>query len=285
MVAEALDLLVTDASRVLQELSSGQYSFAFDETNRDFLVVDHRNADERRSVRTLSGGETFQASLALALALSDQLGDLAANGAARLESIFLDEGFGTLDPDTLDVVASTIENLARRRPHGRPRHPRRRAVRPGPGPLRGRQGCAHGDGREGADLDMTTAATMKFSVDPWDPAYGNALDARPRADDRRRRLRRARAAGRAMACGAGAALAAVARRSCFRRRRAQSRSEGLDRRRRTARRAPGICASYAAGVVACDGSARVVDVEMQRGLFTAASAADGDRVAPRHASR
>ena len=112
MVAEALDLLVTDASRVLQELSGGQYSFVFEENSRDFLVVDHRNADERRSVRTLSGGETFQAALALALALSDQLGDLAANGAARLESIFLDEGFGTLDPDTLDVVASTIENLA-----------------------------------------------------------------------------------------------------------------------------------------------------------------------------
>jgi exonuclease SbcC len=112
MVAEALDLLVTDASSALQDLSAGQYSFVFDEASRDFLVVDHRNADERRSVRTLSGGETFQASLALALALSDQLGELAANGAARLESIFLDEGFGTLDPDTLDAVASTIENLA-----------------------------------------------------------------------------------------------------------------------------------------------------------------------------
>jgi exonuclease SbcC len=112
MVAEAVDLLVADASRALQDLSGGHYSFAFDETSRDFLVVDHRNADERRSVRTLSGGETFQASLALALALSDQLGELAANGAARLESIFLDEGFGTLDPDTLDAVASTIENLA-----------------------------------------------------------------------------------------------------------------------------------------------------------------------------
>ncbi|HEY5013654.1 MAG TPA: SMC family ATPase [Acidimicrobiia bacterium] len=110
LVAEALDVLVTDASRALQELSGGHYSFAFDEGS--FLVVDHRNADERRSVRTLSGGETFQAALALALALSDQLGDLAANGAARLESIFLDEGFGTLDPDTLDAVASTIENLA-----------------------------------------------------------------------------------------------------------------------------------------------------------------------------
>ena len=112
LVAEALDVLITDASRTLEELSAGQYSLTFDETNRDFLVVDHRNADERRSVRTLSGGETFQASLAVALALSDQLRELAADGAARLESIFLDEGFGSLDPDTLETVASTIETLA-----------------------------------------------------------------------------------------------------------------------------------------------------------------------------
>jgi exonuclease SbcC len=59
----------------------------------------------------LSGGETFLASLALALALADRIATLAARGAARLESIFLDEGFGTLDPDTLDVVASAIEEL------------------------------------------------------------------------------------------------------------------------------------------------------------------------------
>ncbi len=112
LVGEALDALVLGASVTLNELSAGQYSLAFDDTSSDFLVVDHRNADERRSVRTLSGGETFQASLALALALSDQLRELAANGAARLESIFLDEGFGTLDADTLDTVASTIETLA-----------------------------------------------------------------------------------------------------------------------------------------------------------------------------
>jgi exonuclease SbcC len=74
-------------------------------------VVDRVNADETRSVRSLSGGETFQASLALALALADRIADLAADGAARLESIFLDEGFGTLDPETLDVVAGTIESL------------------------------------------------------------------------------------------------------------------------------------------------------------------------------
>lgn len=111
LVAEALELLIVGASARLTDLSAGQYSFAFDETSRDFQVVDHRNADERRSVRTLSGGETFQASLALALALADQLVDLAADGAAGLESIFLDEGFGALDSDTLETVAGTIENL------------------------------------------------------------------------------------------------------------------------------------------------------------------------------
>ena len=75
------------------------------------MVVDHRNADERRSARTLSGGETFQASLALALALAEQIRGLAAEGAPRLDALFLDEGFGTLDPETLDTVASTIEDL------------------------------------------------------------------------------------------------------------------------------------------------------------------------------
>ena len=63
-------------------------------------------------MRSLSGGETFQASLAFALALSDHLASLAAGGAARLDAIFLDEGFGTLDADSLDTVAATIEALA-----------------------------------------------------------------------------------------------------------------------------------------------------------------------------
>ena len=63
-------------------------------------------------MRPLSGGETSQASLALALARSSQMSTLAAAGAARLDSIFLDEGFGTLDPETLEVVAATLETLA-----------------------------------------------------------------------------------------------------------------------------------------------------------------------------
>jgi exonuclease SbcC len=78
---------------------------------RDFSVVDHADAGSRRPVRTLSGGETFQASLALALALSSQLAGLAAAGPARLDTIILDEGFGTLDEATLDVVATTLEGL------------------------------------------------------------------------------------------------------------------------------------------------------------------------------
>jgi exonuclease SbcC len=110
LAAAALDALVADASDSLLELSGGQFDLTHDKG--EFYVIDHADADSRRSVRTLSGGETFQASLALALALSAQLTTLAAQGAARLDSIFLDEGFGTLDPDTLEVVAETLENLA-----------------------------------------------------------------------------------------------------------------------------------------------------------------------------
>lgn len=110
LVASALDTLVADASSRLAELSGGQFELTHE--NGEFLVVDHTDADARRPVKTLSGGETFQASLALALALSGQLSTLAAAGAARLDSIFLDEGFGTLDESNLDVVAATLENLA-----------------------------------------------------------------------------------------------------------------------------------------------------------------------------
>jgi exonuclease SbcC len=110
LIAGALDTLVAEASASLLELSGGQFELTHDKG--DFLVVDHNEADARRPVKTLSGGETFQASLALALALSSQLGAMNSEGATRLESIFLDEGFGTLDEATLDVVASTLENLA-----------------------------------------------------------------------------------------------------------------------------------------------------------------------------
>jgi exonuclease SbcC len=111
LLEEALDLLVDGASRILRELTGGQYDLMHDKG--EFFVIDHHDAGLRRGVRTLSGGETFQASLALALALSEQLAGMSTT-AASLESIVLDEGFGTLDAATLDVVAATLENLAAR---------------------------------------------------------------------------------------------------------------------------------------------------------------------------
>jgi len=110
LVEGALADLVEYASRTLYQLSGGLYSLALDD-GREFVVVDHANADERRSARTLSGGETFQASLALALALADRVAELSARGTAQLDAIFLDEGFGTLDPEALESVAGTIETL------------------------------------------------------------------------------------------------------------------------------------------------------------------------------
>ena len=109
LLGSALDVLVADAGATMLELSGGQFELTHD--GRDFAVVDHADADSVRPVRTLSGGETFQASLALALALSAQLAGLAAGRTARLDAIVLDEGFGTLDEATLDVVASTLESL------------------------------------------------------------------------------------------------------------------------------------------------------------------------------
>jgi exonuclease SbcC len=111
LLAEALDRLVEGASAILRELSGGQYDLVHEQ--REFYVVDHHDAGLRRAVRTLSGGETFQASLALALALSEQLAGLSSTSAS-LESIMLDEGFGTLDAATLEAVAATLESLAAR---------------------------------------------------------------------------------------------------------------------------------------------------------------------------
>ncbi len=110
LLNEALDNIVARATRWLRDLSGGAYSLVA--SNREFAVIDHHNADERRDVRTLSGGETFLTSLSLALALADSIAELAPVDAPRLESMFLDEGFGTLDAATLDVVAGAIEDLA-----------------------------------------------------------------------------------------------------------------------------------------------------------------------------
>ena len=110
LCGEALDSLVAEASQTLMELSGGQYQLDRDERN-ELWVIDYQDAAARRPVHTLSGGETFQASLALALALSRQVIGLSG-GMRDLNSMFLDEGFGTLDEDTLETVGTTLERLS-----------------------------------------------------------------------------------------------------------------------------------------------------------------------------
>jgi DNA repair protein SbcC/Rad50 len=111
LLDEALQQLVVGATSRLHELTAGAYTLVLDDKTRAFAVVDHVNAGQVRGARTLSGGETFLTSLALALALADQIAAMAAGSAARLETVLLDEGFGTLDPDALDVVATALEEL------------------------------------------------------------------------------------------------------------------------------------------------------------------------------
>ena len=104
---EVFTELVQGASARLLTLTGERYSLQFHDD--EIRVIDHDNADETRISDTLSGGETFLASLALALELSDQI--QRAVGAVNLDSLFIDEGFGTLDPDTLALVSETLQGL------------------------------------------------------------------------------------------------------------------------------------------------------------------------------
>ncbi|MGH7340107.1 MAG: SbcC/MukB-like Walker B domain-containing protein, partial [Candidatus Rokuibacteriota bacterium] len=108
----AMKVLTEDGSVHLERVSDGRYRLHYD--GLDFQVVDCWNADAVRSVKTLSGGETFLTSLALALALAERLADLGAGayGHEALESLFIDEGFGALDTEeTLDQVIQALEAL------------------------------------------------------------------------------------------------------------------------------------------------------------------------------
>jgi exonuclease SbcC len=106
----AFDLLCKEGTQQLMTLSQGRYSF-YTEGN-EFYVIDHWNADDRRSVRTLSGGESFLASLGLALALSSSASQFGDGGSPfKLDALFLDEGFSTLDAETLNVAVEAIQAL------------------------------------------------------------------------------------------------------------------------------------------------------------------------------
>ena len=111
------DRILRRANLRLMTMSSGQYELKRQEQSRnqkekaglDLNVVDHYNGTER-SVKTLSGGESFQASLSLALGLSDEI--QASAGGIQLDSMFVDEGFGSLDEEALEQALKALNHLA-----------------------------------------------------------------------------------------------------------------------------------------------------------------------------
>ena len=110
------DRILRRANLRLLTMSSGQYELKRKEDGEskkekaglDLNVIDHYNGSER-SVRTLSGGESFQASLSLALGLSDEIQSLS--GGIRLDAMFVDEGFGSLDEEALDQAMKALDGL------------------------------------------------------------------------------------------------------------------------------------------------------------------------------
>ena len=107
VAATRLKYVSLEASRKLKEITNGNYGLEVDEDGR-FISRDYKNGGAERDASTLSGGETFLASLALALALS---AEIQLKGTAPLELFFLDEGFGTLDDNLLEVVMSSLERI------------------------------------------------------------------------------------------------------------------------------------------------------------------------------
>ncbi len=107
---ERLRYVAKRASELLGIMT--QYKFALTlDAESGFRIIDNRNGGVSRSVNTLSGGETFLTSLALALALSEQI---QLKGKSPLEFFFLDEGFGSLDNELLDLVIDALERISKK---------------------------------------------------------------------------------------------------------------------------------------------------------------------------
>ena len=110
------DRIIERANTRLVVMTDGQYELkrrAKAENNRsqsglELDVIDHYNGSER-SVKTLSGGESFKASLALALGLSDEIQSSA--GGIKLDTMFVDEGFGSLDETSLQQAMRALAGL------------------------------------------------------------------------------------------------------------------------------------------------------------------------------
>lgn len=102
------ELMVGQANRQLQKMSDRYLLIRDQQQPLELKVIDNYQAGETRSTRNLSGGEGFLVSLALALGLSGM-----ASRNVRVDSLFLDEGFGTLDEEALETALTTLAELQR----------------------------------------------------------------------------------------------------------------------------------------------------------------------------
>ncbi len=107
LATERLRYISKSASKRLYEITNGSYELEINEDG-EFIIRDNKNGGVLRQTATLSGGETFVTSLALALALS---AEIQLKGTAPLELFFLDEGFGSLDDTLLDIVMESLEKI------------------------------------------------------------------------------------------------------------------------------------------------------------------------------
>ncbi len=111
------DRIIGRANLRLMKMSDGRYELKRrreadnnrSQSGLDLDVIDHYNNTER-SVKTLSGGESFKASLSLALGLSDEI--QSSSGGIRLETMFIDEGFGSLDEESLSQALKVLTELS-----------------------------------------------------------------------------------------------------------------------------------------------------------------------------
>ncbi|MBM4292709.1 MAG: exonuclease SbcC, partial [Deltaproteobacteria bacterium] len=101
-----LELILEHANCFLRDLAPRYSLMRIPDQDLALQVVDHDFGDEVRSMQSLSGGETFLVSLSLALGLSS-----TSAQDVQIQSLFIDEGFGTLDPASLDLAISVLENL------------------------------------------------------------------------------------------------------------------------------------------------------------------------------
>lgn len=116
VLAARLELVASAATARLRQMSSGRYGFVHSDdlrggNRRSGLSMDilDSHTGTQRPTKTLSGGESFMAALALALGLADVV--TAESGGITLDTLFVDEGFGGLDPDSLDAVMTVLDEL------------------------------------------------------------------------------------------------------------------------------------------------------------------------------